>query len=89
MTSYCVVKVLNNKMIQLSYYLVLSVRDRCIKNSFIPIVFTANNAKSICDLMQYHQNIFITLSPDHALYLGRELMRAELALIMSQEYTQA
>jgi dihydropteroate synthase len=39
--------------------------------------------------MQYHQNIFITLSSDHALYLGRELMKAELALIISQQYIQA
>ena len=89
MTSHCIIKVLNNQTIQLSYYVALPMRDTCIKNRYVPIIFTANNAKSICDLMQYHQNIFLTLSSGHALYLGRELIKAELALIMNQQYVQA
>jgi hypothetical protein len=84
MTSYCIIKVLDNKTIQLSYYVALSMRE-----TYVPIIFTANNAKSICDLMQYHQNIFITLSSCHALYLGRELIKAEFALIMNQQYVQS
>jgi Domain of unknown function (DUF4346) len=89
MTSHCIIKVLNNKTIQLSYYVALSMRDTCVKNRYIPIIFTSNNAKSICDLMQYHQNVFITLSSCHALYLGRELIKAEFALIMNQQYVQS
>nr|UEQ12130.1 hypothetical protein [Batrachospermum sp.] len=87
---YFIIKCLNNHKLQLSYYIHInsSIKHEITGNHFIPIVFIANNAKSICKLIKYHKKIFFNISSDHALYLGRELMKAEFTLIMNQQYVQ-
>ncbi|WP_341531233.1 DUF4346 domain-containing protein [Nostoc sp. UHCC 0302] len=51
-------------------------------------VFSGRTAKQVCvKIFEETQPCPVT-QLDHAAYLGRELMRAELALITSQEYIQ-
>jgi Domain of unknown function (DUF4346) len=87
---YFIIQCLNNDKLQLSYCINIrsSIKHKILGNHFIPIVFIANNAKSICKLIKYHKKIFFNISSDHALYLGRELMKAEFTLIMNQQYIQ-
>lgn len=87
---YFIIQCLNKDKIQLLYYIHISssIKNKIIGNDFIPIIFIANNAKNICKLLKYHKKIFFNISSDHALYLGRELMKAEFTLIMNQKYIQ-
>lgn len=51
-------------------------------------VFTGRTAKELCvKILEETRPSPVTLL-DHAAYLGRELVRAELALLNSQEYVQ-
>ena len=51
-------------------------------------LFTANTAKQLCvQIFEETQPCPVTLL-DHAAYLGREFLRAEIALITGQEYVQ-
>lgn len=51
-------------------------------------VFTGRTAKEICvKIIEQTQPIPLTML-DHAAYLGREFMRAELALVSGEEYVQ-
>jgi Domain of unknown function (DUF4346) len=86
---YFIIQCLNNKL-QLSYYINSSpsIKHEFTENHFIPIVFIANSAKNICKIIKYHKKIFFNISSEHALYLGRELMKAEFTLIMNQQYIQ-
>lgn len=58
------------------------------KNLHPQVIFKAKTAKEVSFLLQYHNHVFLNLSSDHALYLGRELMKAEIALVMGQKYIQ-
>jgi len=51
-------------------------------------LFTGRTAKELCvSIFEQTQPCPVTLI-DHAAYLGRELVRAEFALISEQEYVQ-
>jgi dihydropteroate synthase len=51
-------------------------------------VFTGRTAKELCvRIFEETQPCPVTLL-DHAAYLGREFVRAEIALVMGQEYVQ-
>ena len=50
--------------------------------------FTARTAKEMCvKLIEINDSVPLTML-DHAAYLGRELMRAEFALVNGTEYIQ-
>ncbi len=52
------------------------------------VVFTGRTAKELCvKILEETRPTPVTLL-DHAAYLGREFVRAELALLNSQEYVQ-
>jgi dihydropteroate synthase len=52
------------------------------------IVFVGRTAKELCvKLFEQTQPCPVTMF-DHAAYLGREFVRAEVALVMGQEYVQ-
>nr|YP_009297772.1 hypothetical protein Kuma_072 [Kumanoa americana]AOM67506.1 hypothetical protein Kuma_072 [Kumanoa americana] len=78
----------NLDSLQVLYYNLHSLSHKNLRNLCPPIVFTAKTAKQISILLQYHNYVFFSLSSDHALYLGRELMKAEIALVMRQKYIQ-
>src|SRR6476659_3694884 len=51
-------------------------------------VFTGRTAKELCvQIFEETQPCPVTVL-DHAAYLGREFVRAEIALVMGQEYVQ-
>jgi dihydropteroate synthase len=50
--------------------------------------FTAKTAKELCIQIFETPDIALVSKFDHAAYLGREFMRAELALAMGQTYIQ-
>nr|YP_009314285.1 Hypothetical protein ORF_1 [Liagora harveyana]SCW22539.1 Hypothetical protein ORF_1 [Liagora harveyana] len=55
---------------------------------FPRIIFKSATSNSIVKLINSHLLITSILSVGHALYIGGELVKAELALITSQEYVQ-
>lgn len=57
-------------------------------NRIAESLFTGKTAKELCvKIFEQTQPCPVTLL-DHAAYLGRELVRAEIALISTQEYVQ-
>jgi dihydropteroate synthase len=51
-------------------------------------VFQAKTAKELCIQLFENAEVNLVTMLDHAAYLGRELMRAEIALATGQEYIQ-
>jgi dihydropteroate synthase len=78
----------NIDSLQVLYYNSQSFSRKNLQNFYPQIIFKAKTAKEISFLLQYHNYVFLNLSSDHALYLGRELMKAEIALAMGQKYIQ-
>lgn len=60
-------------------------RDDRIISGKLRKVFTGSHADALSDTIAHHIK---DLRPDHYLYLGRELLKAELALQNNQSYTQ-
>ena len=60
-------------------------KDGKIVSGAIQKVFTATRADALCDTIAAHVPL---LRREHYLYLGRELMKAEQALISNQSYEQ-
>nr|AIA21246.1 hypothetical protein [Pyropia kanakaensis] len=52
------------------------------------ILFQGQTAKYLCYIIFHLNYLNIVISIDHALYLGRELMKCELALMLDQKYIQ-
>ena len=57
------------------------------KSNIYPLCFTAYNVNSIFLLLSLH-DILLSLSVLHTLYLGKELFKAEISLIIGQQYIQ-
>jgi dihydropteroate synthase len=51
-------------------------------------VFQAKTAKELCIQLFENPEIYLVTMFDHAAYLGREFMRAEIALATGQDYVQ-
>ena len=52
------------------------------------VIFKSSTANNIVKLINSHLLVCSKLSAGHSLYIGGELVKAELALIMSQDYVQ-
>ncbi len=86
---YCLVRIMFQKKIVL-YYIVKKDNLASYKKDSMylyPTCFTANSANSMIKLLSLH-NFFAMSSIKHALYLGKELYKAEIALIFNQIYIQ-
>lgn len=82
--NYCVITVKNN-LIVCSYF-------RFSENNFdqySQINFSSPSADLLFDLMNEHNYLSQFISLGHALYLGKEIYKAELALILLQVYIQS
>ncbi|BDA39368.1 DUF4346 domain-containing protein [Candidatus Atelocyanobacterium thalassae] len=65
---------------------VISVRNKVTRSA--NQIFTARSAKELCiKIIENNDNCLITML-DHAAYLGREFMKAEIALTQEIEYIQ-
>jgi len=60
-------------------------KNETIVSGSIQKVFTGTNADAICDTIAAQVPL---LRPEHYLYLGRELMKAERALVSKRSYEQ-
>ncbi len=74
-----------DNIILLFYLLDTSIHGRSIIS---PILFKANRAIAIHKLLELHTKIFNQISTSHALYLGKELMKAEFTLLIEHSYIQ-
>ena len=73
-----------NDQIQVEFYHNV-IKDQQIVSGKLVQIFTGTSAAAICDTIARH---IPGLRSDHLLYLGRELMRAEHALVTHQPYEQ-
>nr|YP_009396983.1 hypothetical protein [Spyridia filamentosa]ARW66169.1 hypothetical protein [Spyridia filamentosa] len=82
---YCIIKVLNSVIIAYCAYKDLNA----ISSPFLDyyICFTAHQSTHICRLLALH-DFSENISLQHAFYLGQEFYKAEISLILSQEYIQ-
>lgn len=67
-------------------YIILCLFHNNNKSTY-PIYLISNSSKKIFQLISIH-NSFLNLSMSHYLYLGKELYKAEVALILGQDYIQ-
>ena len=59
----------------------------CLFYKQYPVCLICNSAKAMYTLLNLH-DAFQNLSMNHMLYLGQEIYKAELSLILGQKYTQ-
>nr|QCI04473.1 hypothetical protein [Antithamnion hubbsii] len=86
---YCLVRIVLHEKIAL-YCIVKKDNFNYWNKSSIylyPTCFTANSTNNIIKLLSLH-DFFSISSFEHALYLGKELYKAEIALIFKQIYIQ-
>jgi len=75
---------IKQKEIQVEYYSNV-YKGKRIVSGILEKVFTGNKADSICDTIINHVP---NLLPSHYMYLGRELQKAEFALVKNKKYIQ-
>lgn len=73
-----------NDHIQVEFYHNVVKNDQIVSGKLVKI-FTGKSAAALSDTIARH---IPNLRSDHLLYLGRELMRAELALQNNESYEQ-
>lgn len=66
------------------------VEQFCYNNNghLYSILYKGRTAKYLCFIIFQIKQLNIIVSTSHALYLGRELMKSELALTLDQQYIQ-
>lgn len=82
---YFLIRVSSNQLIEL--YCIKYSLNNLNYNYIYPICFTASTSKNILYLLNFHKLVNY-ISIYHALYLGRELYKAEIALFTKQKYIQ-
>ena len=60
-------------------------KDKRIVSGDLKKVFSGDKANALCDTIAKHVT---TLRPEHYMYLGRELQRAQIALEKNKKYVQ-
>lgn len=83
-SAYFIVKVKNENIITVSYFSGING----LELRYVQIDFCSTSCQRICELIYFHIPIYNNISCDHALYLGRELYKAEMCIIMQQFYIQ-
>nr|YP_009313877.1 Hypothetical protein ORF_1 [Hommersandiophycus borowitzkae]SCW22131.1 Hypothetical protein ORF_1 [Hommersandiophycus borowitzkae] len=83
---YCKIIVIPDNYIILAVYLYNN--KLFIEDSQTYVIFKATKADTMIHLVQKHLYIYSELSVSHSLYIGCELVKAEIALIMRQDYIQ-
>lgn len=83
-SNYCVITVKNNLII--CSYFRFSENNFC---QYSQIDFSSSSADLLFDLISEHYDLSQSISLSHALYLGKEIYKAELALIFLQVYVQS
>jgi hypothetical protein len=86
---YCLVRIILNKKLSLYCFNYTSSKyvGEKTKNVYCPICFSAKSSKNLIRLFSLHY-CYHFISINHAFYLGQELYKAELSLILNQIYIQ-
>jgi hypothetical protein len=80
---FFVIELVNNQ-IRVEYYINVYKKNKIV-SGILETVFTGNKADALCDTIANHiKNLRI----EHYMYLGRELMKAQLALKNNERYYQ-
>ncbi|KAI0556339.1 hypothetical protein FGB62_c77 (chloroplast) [Gracilaria domingensis] len=82
-SSYCIIKIINHHTIACFVF-----RNNNLNFCSYPICLTAYDYTSINQLMTQHECINL-LSIQHIQYISKELYKANLCLLLSQNYTQS
>ena len=72
------------KMIRVEYYSNVYKEERIVSGN-LKMVFTGDETDALCDTIS--QNV-PSLLPEHYMYLGREIQRAQNALKFNKKYVQ-
>jgi hypothetical protein len=80
---FFIIELVNNH-IQVEFYHNVIKNDQIVSGKLVKI-FTGNSAAALSDTIARH---ITGLRSDHLLYLGRELMRAEMALKQNESFEQ-
>nr|YP_009314696.1 Hypothetical protein ORF_1 [Neoizziella asiatica]SCW23151.1 Hypothetical protein ORF_1 [Neoizziella asiatica] len=83
---YCKIYIVSRTYLCVKFY--ASDYSVDVISSMLRVVFISTNAQSMVKLINSHIWITSKLSISHALYIGGELVKAELTLITGQEYIQ-
>ena len=81
--NYCIISLEKNS-IQLSLFIIKNHNTKCV----FQINFCAISSHEIFYLINQHKNISQHISFSHALYMGKEIYKAELSKIFQQIYIQ-
>ena len=79
---YCLIRHFRGNCLSISFHI------KNDKNIDQMITFKAKSAQVLCKLIGLHNKIDNILSTTHTLYIGMELMKAELTMITGQSYIQ-
>ena len=84
-SDYFILSLMNNNMIKLSYF----KRTRNPQLNYkTQVDFLGWDSQQISYLLYFYFLICNRTTTSHALYLGRELYKAEICMIMQQHYIQ-
>ena len=82
--NYCIVN-LNKNIIIVSFFMIV---DK-YKKRVCKINFYAISCNLLLNLISQHYSIYNYISLSHALYLGKEIYKAELSNVFRQRYIQS
>nr|YP_009314080.1 Hypothetical protein ORF_1 [Izziella formosana]SCW22334.1 Hypothetical protein ORF_1 [Izziella formosana] len=83
---YCKITVIADLYICVEF----NLRTQSISNKIFPrLLFKSQSSDNIIKLMSSHLSLISELSAQHSLYIGGELVKAELACMTFQEYVQS
>jgi len=72
------------KLIRVEYYSNVYKKERIVSGN-LQKVFTGENTDALCDTIAKH---IPNLLPEHYMYLGREIQRAQCAIKKNEKYIQ-
>ena len=81
---YCIIYVKSNSVIYVCF-----IFNKLDKSSICHINFCAVSSSLLINLISQHKSLSQVISISHALYLGKEIYKAELSNICSQAYIQS
>nr|YP_009314491.1 Hypothetical protein ORF_1 [Liagoropsis maxima]SCW22745.1 Hypothetical protein ORF_1 [Liagoropsis maxima] len=84
---YCIISTRLNGQIMIDFHVSKDNPISDQKNKY-RVLFTSYTSHRVSDLIQRHDTICSKLSINHSLYIGMELVKAEVCLIMQQQYCQ-
>ena len=83
---YSTISVYNNNLV---FSFIVSVDQKEKQGRSCTVNFYALSYNHLFSLMNMHESLFCSISFGHALYIGKEVYKAELSKIFNQKYIQS